>query len=271
MKNKIVLITGATDGIGKQTAIELAKKNASVILHGRSLELLSQTKEEIFRISGNNHLDILNADLSSLNQVRNAGEEIKTKYERLDGLINNAGVYMKSRKLTENGFETTFAVNHLAHFLLTNLLLELLEQSTSSRIINVSSVAHTRARLDFDNLNGEKFFEAYNAYAVSKLVNVLFSYKLAGQLDNTNVSVNALHPGAIGTKLLRAGFGIGGGSVKDGAATSVYLASSPEVENVTGKYFVRMKDTPSSALSYDTELQDKLWDISSEMVGMNKK
>ena len=271
MTNKIILITGATDGIGKQTAIELAKKNSTLLLHGRNADSLGKIKEEIFHLSGNNKLDFFVADLSSLTQVRSAAAEIKSKYDRLDVLINNAGVYMKSCKLTEDGFETTFAVNHLAHFLLTNLLLELLQQSESSRIINVSSVAHTRARLDFDNLNGEKFFEAYNAYAVSKLVNVLFSYKLAGQLDNTNVSVNALHPGAIGTKLLRAGFGIGGGSVKDGAATSVYLASSHEVENVTGKYFVRMKDTPSSDFSYDTELQDKLWDISREMTGLNKR
>jgi NAD(P)-dependent dehydrogenase (short-subunit alcohol dehydrogenase family) len=125
--------------------------------------------------------------------------------------------------------------------------------------------------LDFDNLNGEKFFEVYNAYAVSKLANVLFSYKLARQLENTGVTVNALHPGVIGIKLLRAGFGIGGGSVKDGAATSVYLASSPEVENLTGKYFVRMKETPLSDISYNMEIQDKMWNISYEMVGLNNK
>lgn len=271
MNNKIILITGATDGIGKQTALELAKKNAKIILHGRNPALLTQTKEEISKITGNNNLDICIANLSSLNQVRTAAEEIKLKYDRIDVLINNAGVYLKSFVLTEDRYETTFAVNHLAHFLLTNLILELLQQRNSSRVINVSSVAHTRAQLDFDNLNGEKSFDAYNAYAVSKLANVVFTYKLADQLKDSKITVNALHPGVISTKLLREGFNIGGGSVSEGAETSVYLASSSNVENVSGKYFVRSKETQSSNISYDVEIQDKMWDISCEMVGLNNK
>jgi NAD(P)-dependent dehydrogenase (short-subunit alcohol dehydrogenase family) len=269
MKDKIILITGASDGIGKQTAIELAGKRATVILHGKNNERLLKTQEEISKLTSNNNISIINADLSSLEQVRKAAEEIKSKFNRIDVLINNAGVYMKTRLLTEDGFETTFAVNHLAHFLLTNLLLELLKQSASSRIINVSSIAHTRAKLDFENLNSEKSFDAYNTYAVSKLANVLFTYKLADKLKKANIIVNAIHPGVISTKLLRAGFNINGASLKEGASTSVYLASSNEVENITGKYFVKMEETPSSEDSYNEEYQEKMWDVSSQMVDLD--
>jgi NAD(P)-dependent dehydrogenase (short-subunit alcohol dehydrogenase family) len=269
MKDKIVLITGASDGIGKQTAIDLAGKRATVILHGRNENRLLKTQEEVSHLTNNKNISTVTADLSSLKQVRKAAKEIKSKLNRLDVLINNAGVYMKTRILTEDGFETTFAVNHLAPFLLTNLLLELLKQSDSSRIINVSSIAHTRAQLDFENLNGEKSFDAYNAYAVSKLANVLFTYKLADQLKNVGISVNALHPGVISTKLLRAGFNIQGASLKEGASTSVYLASSHKVQNITGKYFVKMVETPSSDDSYNKEYQKKMWDLSSQMVGLN--
>jgi len=271
MKNKIVLITGATDGIGKRTAYELAHKNATVILHGRDKELLLKTQEEISHLANNNNISIVTANLSSIKQVRLAAEEIKTKFKQLDVLINNAGVYMKTRVLTEDGFETTFAVNHLAPFLITNLLLNLLKQSNSSRIINVSSIAHTRAQLVFENLNSAKHFDAYNTYAVSKLANVLFSYKLADQLKNNGVTVNVLHPGVIDTKLLHAGFNIGGASVEEGAATSVYLASSNEVENVTGKYFEKMKEVPSSDDSYNKEYQKKMWNVSSQMVGFDSE
>jgi len=266
MENKIVLITGATDGIGKQTAYELADKNATVILHGRNKDRLLKTQEEISHLTNNNNIRIATSNLSSLKQVRLVAEEIKTKSKHLDVLINNAGVYMKSRVLTEAGFETTFVVNHLAHFLLTNLLLNLLKKSGSSRIINVSSIAHTRAQLSFENLNSEKHFEDYNVYAVSKLANILFTYKLADQLKNDSVTVNALHPGVINTKLLHTGFNIEGAPVKEGAATSVYLASSNEVENVSGKYFERMKEVPSSDDSYNKECQKKMWNVSSQMV-----
>ena len=271
MENKIVLITGATDGIGKQTAYELAYKNATVILHGRNKDRLLKTQEEISHLTNNNNIRIATSNLSSLKQVRLVAEEIKTKYKQLDVLINNAGVYMKTRVLTEDGFETTFAVNHLAPFLLTNLLLNLIKQSGSSRIINVSSIAHTRAQLSFENLNSERHYDAYNAYAVSKLANVLFTYKLADQLKNDSVTVNALHPGVIDTKLLHSGFNIEGASVKEGAATSVYLASSNEVENVTGKYFEKMKDIPSSDNSYNKEYQKKMWNVSSRMVGLDSE
>jgi NAD(P)-dependent dehydrogenase (short-subunit alcohol dehydrogenase family) len=230
---------------------------------------LLKTQEEISHLTNNNNIRIVTANLSSLKQVCLFAEEIKTKYKQLDVLINNAGVYMKTRVLTEDGFETTFAVNHLAPFLLTNLLLNLIKQSGSSRIINVSSIAHTRAQLAFENLNSEKHFDAYNAYAVSKLANVLFTFKLADQLKNDSVTVNALHPGVINTKLLHTGFNIEGAPVKEGAATSVYLASSNEIENVSGKYFERMKEVPSSDDSYIKENQKKMWNVSSQMVGLD--
>jgi len=178
---------------------------------------------------------------------------------------------MKTRVLTEDGFETTFAVNHLAPFLITNLLLNLLKQSNSSSIINVSSIAHTRAQLVFENLNSTKHFDAYNAYSVSKLANVLFTYKLADQLKNDGVTVNAVHPGLINTKLLLAGSNIDGASIKEGAVTSVYLASSNEVENVTGKYFEKMKEVSSSDDSYNKEYQKKMWNVSSQMVGLDSE
>lgn len=271
MENKIVLITGATDGIGKQTAYELADKNATVILHGRNKGRLLKTQEEISHLTNNNNIRIVTSNLSSLKQVRLFAEEIKTKLKQLDVLINNAGVYMKTLVLTEDGIETTFAVNHLAPFLFTNLLLNFLKKSGSSRIINVSSVAHTRAHLDFENLNSERHFDAYNVYAVSKLANVLFTYKLADQLKNDSVTVNALHPGVIDTKLLHSGFNIDGASVKEGAATSVYLASSSEVENVTGKYFEKIKEVPSSDDSYNKENQKKMWNVSSQMVSLDSE
>lgn len=269
MKDKIILITGASDGIGKQTAIELAGKSAAIILHGRNKERLLKTQEEIFHLTNNSNINIFTADLSSLKQVRLAAEEIKSKFNRLDVLINNAGVYKKTRTITSDGFEETFAVNHLSHFLLSNLILDLLKQSDSPRIINVSSVAHTRAKLDFNNLNAQKEFDAYNAYAISKLANILFTYKLADQLKIDNITVNALHPGVISTKLLRAGFNIDGASLKEGAATSVYLASSDEVRNITGRYFFNMEEIPSSDDSYNKEYQDLMWKASSQMVGLD--
>ena len=271
MENKIILITGATDGIGKRTAYELADKSATVILHGRDKERLLKTQEEISHLTNNNNISIVTANLSSLKQVRLAAEEIKTKFKQLDVLINNAGVYMKTRVLTEDGFETTFAVNHLAPFLITNLLLNLLKQSNSSRIINVSSIAHTRAQLVFENLNSAKHFDAYSTYAVSKLANILFTYKLADQLKNDGITVDALHPGVIDTKLLHTGFNIAGASVEEGAATSVYLASSNEVENVSGKYFENVKEVPSSEDSYNKEYQKKMWNVSSQMVGLDQE
>lgn len=269
MQGKTVLITGSTDGIGKQSALELARMGATVILHGRDYAKGSSTLQEIGKLTGNDKLDLFVADLSSQNQVRNFAAEVERKYTRLDVLINNAGVYMHHRQLTDDGLEMTFAVNHLAPFLLSSLLLNLLRKSAPARIVTVSSIAHQRARLDFDNLQAEKKFDAYGSYALSKLANILFTYELADRLDGSAVTATTLHPGVIDTKLLRIGFGsFGGRSLEEGATTTVYLASSPNVAGISGKYFVDCAERASSPLSYDVKLRKELWRRSETLVGL---
>lgn len=271
MNRKNILITGSTDGIGKQTAIELAQMGHAVIIHGRDKEKTEKVFEEIREKTGSYTLDMFTADLSSLDEVKKLCGKITAKYTHLDVLINNAGVYMKNRTLTKDGYETTFAVNHMAPFLLTLLLLPLLKKSTPSRIINVSSVAHQRGEIDFENLQGEKHFDPYGAYASSKLANLLFTYELARRLKGRGITVNALHPGVISTKLLHAGFGMGGASLGEGAETPVYLAVSPDVAAVTGKYFIRRQQTNSSALSNDAELQERFWKESIRLAGIEEE
>lgn len=268
MQDKIILITGSTDGIGRQAALELAALGSRVIVHGRDASRGKTVVEEIKTATGNQKVDLVTADLSSQKQVRQLAAEVTRRYDHLHVLINNAGVFMNERQVTEDGLETTFAVNHLAPFLLTNLLLDLLKKSAPSRIITVSSVAHTRGRIDFDNLQAEKKFGGYSAYALSKLANVLFTYELAHQLAGSGITAICLHPGVIGTKLLRNGFNISGDSPADGAETLVYLASSPDVERVTGKYFQDKLDTPSSEETYNQELREKLWRISKKLTGL---
>jgi len=268
VKDKIVLITGSTDGIGKQTAIELVRLGATVVLHGRSAERGQAALDEVRRITGSDKLDYVAADLSSQKQVRALADQVREKYERLHVLINNAAVVMNKRQLTEDGLEMTFAVNHLAPFLLTHLLLDVLKRGAPARIVNVSSGTHQGARMDFDNLQGEKRYDGYTAYALSKLGNVLFTYELAERLKGTGVTVNCLHPGVITTKLLRAGWGSAGASLEEGAATPVYLASAPEVETVTGQYFVRKQPAPSAAPTHDTKLRQEFWKVSARLTGL---
>jgi len=266
MRNKTILITGATDGIGKQSAIELAKLSGKIIIHGRDEEKCKKTVAEIISLTGNSNIDYSSADFSSLTQVREMANTISSRYDKLDILLNNAGVYENEKIFTIDGYETTFAVNHLSHFLLTNLLLDLLKCSTPSRIINVSSIAHKNCEFDLKNLNSQKYFDSYNTYAISKSANILFTYKLANDLENANITVNTLHPGVIKTKLLQKGFGMQGASLKEGAETSVFLASSAKLEGVTGKYFIDCEEKYSAPVTYDTALQEKFWDISSKMV-----
>lgn len=271
MKDKIVLITGSTDGIGKQTALDLAQRGATVLIHCRDLKRGKVVMDEIIRQTANSNIDLFISDFSSLKQVKKLAEEIKSKHDYLDVLINNAGVYMKQRILTKDGYEMTFQVNHLAHFLLTNLLLDLIEKSAPARIINVSSMAHSNG-IDFNDLQSEKSYSAYGAYALSKLANILFTFKLAADLKNTGVTVNCLHPGVINTKLLREGFGSMGRDVKFGAKIPVYLASSPGVTALTGKFFsddgmVSISNEKRAAdIAYNKDIQAKLWDISAKMV-----
>ncbi len=239
MDAKKILVTGSTDGIGKQTAQKLASKGAVVLLHGRNPSKGQRVMEEIRSVTGS---------------------------DRLHVLINNAGIFQQERRLTEDGLETTFAVNYLAPFLLTRELLSLLKKSAPSRIINVASVAHWNAQVDWNNLQGERHYDAFDAYALSKLCIILFTYALAERLKGTRVTANCLHPGVIKTKLLRASFGDHPGDTPEkGAETSVYLACSSEVKDVTGHYFEKCKPVRSSPLSYDQERRDKLWMVSEKL------
>ncbi len=265
MKNKIVLITGATDGIGKQTAFDLAEIGAAIIIHGRDHERTKNVASEIKESTDNPSIDFFVADLSSLQEVKNFSDQIHEKYDRLDVLINNAGVYMNHKELSKDGYEMTFAVNHLAHFLLTDLLIDLMDKSANGRILNVASMAHAH-EIDFDNLQGEKFYAGYTAYSYSKLCNILFTYRLARQLEDKGVTVNCLHPGVIRTKLLRAGWGMGGSPLSSGSKTSVYLASSPEVEEVTGRYYANSRPANSAKVSHDPFVQNKLWQMSEMLI-----
>ncbi len=262
MKNKTVLITGATDGIGLQTAMELSAAGARVLVHGRNVQ---KTDDVVSRIQakGGDAL-ALTADLSSMKEVKKLSEKALSAFP-LDVLINNAGVFMKEKTLTADGLEMTFAVNHLAHFLLTRELLPHLKNG--ARIITLSSIAHRRGQIDFENLEAEKSFNGYASYAMSKLCNVLFSNCLAEKARERGIFSNAVHPGVIQTKLLKTGFNMDtAGSLKEGAATSVYLASSAQAEGVTGKYFVNCAQSSSVDIAGNEELQQLLWDHSEKLL-----
>ena len=265
MNQKTMLITGATDGIGKATAQALAMQGHTVILHGRNAARGQAAVDELKKAAGHDRVDFMAADLSSLREVRQLAAAVQAKYAQLHVLINNAGVFMNERQLTEDGFEMTFAVNHLAPFLLTQQLLPLLRQSAPARIITVSSVAHQRGRINFDDLQSERAFNGYRAYAHSKLANVLFTFELAARLAGAGVTANCLHPGVIGTKLLQTGFGIGGATPAEGARTSVYLASAPEVETVTGAYFDDLRAVHSAPQTHDETTRRRLWEISEQL------
>jgi NAD(P)-dependent dehydrogenase (short-subunit alcohol dehydrogenase family) len=262
---KTILISGSTDGIGKQTALELARKGHRLIVHGRNGTKGLKTIEEISSRSGNDNIHYFNADLGKFDDIVELVGYIKNNFTDLDVLINNAGVFENRKTILKNGFEKTFMINHLAAFVLTMLLLDMLKDTAGSRVVNLSSMAQATS-IDFNNMNAEKYFDPYNAYAVSKLCNILFTYKLSKILGRKNPTVNCLHPGVISTKLLYAGWGIGGGSLEKGASTSVYLAINDELENVSGKYFVDSSRKKSVAISYDYKVQDKLWEISEKMM-----
>jgi NAD(P)-dependent dehydrogenase (short-subunit alcohol dehydrogenase family) len=269
MKNKIVLVTGSTDGIGKETALQLAKLGAKVIAHGRSAERCQAACDDIRQATGNSNVDFVVADLSSQHQVRRMAAELQERYDRLHVLINNAGVIVLKRQLTVDGLETTFAVNHLAPFLLTNLLLDRLKQSAPARIVNVSSTVHYDAPLKLDDLQSEKNYNGINAYKLSKLGNVLFTFELAERLKGSGVTANCLHPGVVATKLLNTGWGWSNGlSSAQGAALSVYLASSPEVEQATGKYFESTSAGGATPRANDVKLRRQLWDVSAQLTGL---
>lgn len=269
MDQRVILVTGATDGIGRQTALELLRRGARVLVHGRNAAKTSKVAEELAKESGSPSLAPVSADLSSMAEVRRLAKDVEVSIERLDALVNNAGVFLHERQTTVDGFETTFAVNHLAPFLLTHLLLPKLRQSVQGRIVMVSSIAHSRGRLDLDDLTSEKYFHGYTAYATSKLANVLFAYEMAHRLGPSPITSNALHPGVITTKLLKTGFGTTGASLAQGAATSVKLAMDPALKTTTGKYFADEREQTSSSTSHDRQLQRRLYEVSCGLVGID--
>lgn len=279
MEGKTCLITGASSGIGYETALALARKGATVVMLCRNKEKGLTVQNEIIKKTDNASIDLMTADLASQEQIRKFADEFHKKYDRLHILINNAGSILKERHLTEDGIEKTFAENYLGHFLLTHLLLNLLKASSPARIINLSSVAHHGASIHFENLFFEKNYGPMKVYRQAKLANILFTNYLADQLAGTGVVVNCAHPG-----LVASNFGSSGSSLhrffialakpflldsKKGSETSVYLASSPEVEGTSGKYFVKKKARKSSQISYDLAVQKKLFEESKKLTEIN--
>jgi NAD(P)-dependent dehydrogenase (short-subunit alcohol dehydrogenase family) len=275
MNEKICLVTGANSGIGKVTAKTLAADGASVIMVSRNREKGEAARDEVVRKTGNKNVDLMITDFSDLSQIRRLAAGVKAKYNRLHILVNNAGTFIDKRTLTVDGYETTFAVNHLGYFLLTVELLDLLKSSAPARVVNVASDAHNRGHIYFDDLSLENGYGGWKAYCQSKLANVLFTYELARRLKGTSVTANCLHPGVVGTNLFN---GVGGWAGKivrlftpfmrtpeKGADTMIWLASSPEVEGVTGKYFSDRKEQATNPESYDTSVAARLWEVSERM------
>ena len=250
---------------------------------GRDHKKCLSTVEQIIHKTGNKSVEFLTADLSSQNEIRSLRERFQNRYSRLDVLINNAGTIAWTRQLSSDGIEVTLALNHLAYHLLTNLLVDILIKSAPSRVINVSSAAHSRAQIDFQDLQNAKEYNGMKAYGRSKLANLMFTYSLARLLENTGVTVNALHPGLVATNLpsngkmpfkwaiapfLRFALAIAGKSTNKGSETLVYLSRSPELTNVTGKYFVDSTEVLSSDTSLDMESANLLWNLSNKLTGL---
>ncbi len=254
---KTILVTGSTDGIGLETALELANCGHAVVLHGRNAEKAQRARDAIRQAVPGAVLHTAHADLANLDAVALMAQDLTARLPRLDALINNAGVYMTERRISKAGFEMTLAVNYIAHFLLTVLLLPLLKKSPEPRVATVSSIAHTRGQIDFNNMNGERHFDAYRAYANSKLADALFANELARR--EPWLASNSLHPGVIDTKLLHTGFSAKGDSVAVGARTSVYLATSPEAKGISEKYFDNCVAVQPAPMALDRKLAEALW------------
>ncbi len=278
MAGKVCMVTGANSGIGKATALGLANIGATVVMVCRSQERGEAALAEIKQKSSNERIFLLLADLASQAAIRKLAEDFNKQFSALHVLINNAGIIPRKRQVTVDGFETQFAVNHLAPFLLTNLLLDTLKSSAPARIVTVTSDMHRGASISFDDLQSVGSYRPVRVYSETKLANVLFTYELARKLQGTKVTANCLHPGMVATKLLADGIGIPrpltsttkliGSSPEKGAKTSIYLAASPEVEGVSGKYFVKEKPVESSQISYDQSLAGRLWKQSAELTGL---
>jgi NAD(P)-dependent dehydrogenase (short-subunit alcohol dehydrogenase family) len=275
MNEKVVLITGATSGIGKLAAIRIAKRGPTVVIVARDPNRGKDAVNEIIQKSGNRSVDLLMADLASQAEIRRVAAEFLAKYARLDVLINNAGLAVGARTKNADGIEMTFAVNHLAYFLLTELLLDRLKASAPARIINVSSEAHRRVVPDFENLQGEKKFSGFAAYSITKYCNILFTYELSKKLQGSGVTVNAMHPGYLSTGIFRAAPGfvkflvkLTAGNPEKGGDALDYLAFAPELDGVSGKYFNGKREVASSPASQDRAAAERLWKLSSELTGV---
>ena len=281
MQDKVVMVTGATAGIGKITALEIARQGATTIVVGRSEAKSREVVNMIREQTGNPNVAYMLADLSSIAQTTALADKFKSRYNRLDVLVNNAGAVFLSRGESVDGIENTFALNHLVgYFLLTNLLLDLIKASAPARIVVVSSDAHYNGTMNFDDLEGKQKYSAFGAYAQSKLANVLFTYELVRRLEGSGVTVNALHPGVVASnfgqtnnrafwirpfKMIANLFMI---SEEKGAETSIYLATSTDVEGVTGKFYDQKRQKPSSEASYREADQRRLWEVSEQMLSL---
>lgn len=279
MAGKIVLITGGTGGIGKATAIGLATLGARVGITGRGLARAEQAAADIGAASGNPAVDAFAADMTSQAEVRRLAAAVLGAYPRLDVLVNNVGGFWAHRHLTADGLERTFALNHLAPFLLTNLLLGRLKTSAPARIVTVSSHVQAEGRIEFDDLQGARNFSAQRAYSQSKLANVMFTNELARRLEGSGVTATSLHPGVVRTNFGAQDqawfFAVISRVVRpllktpaQGAQTPIYLASSPDVDGVTGQFFASRKPKAANKVAYNTEVIARLWQVSADLVGM---
>lgn len=281
MTDKVVLITGATSGIGYIAARELARAGARVLLVGRTAETAAEAARRLQGEAAGAQVEPLHADFASQAEVRRLAEDVKSRVDRLDVLVNNAGGIFLERREGADGVEMTFAVNHLAPFLLTNLLLPLLKAAPSGRVVNVASGAHRGVSMQLDDLEGRRRYSGWRAYQRSKLANILFTKELARRLAGTRISVNALHPGYVNTRIfrdetwkgavMRAFAGWFAITPERGAETTVHLAASPETGNVTGAYFYRCKPARSSSASHDVDVARRLWNASAKMVGLDRE
>ncbi len=278
LKDKVCIVTGSNSGIGKETAFALAEMNATVVMVVRNRELGEVARSEIIEASGNNSVDLMICDLSSMEAIRSFATEFKSKYNRLDVLLNNAGAVISKRDITVDGCERTLAVNYLAPFLLTHELLSLLKASTPSRVINLSSGLYKSAKLNLDDLHCESSYKSMNAYRNAKLMVIMHTYEMARRLEGTGVTVNVVLPGFVATNLGRSSGSMMSRvmfkmmkpfqlSPKEGAETSVYVATSPNVEGVTGRCFEKKEEIETSELSNDTGLQEQLWDATKDLLG----
>ncbi len=276
MEGKVCLVTGATSGIGKVAAKALATQGATVVVAGRNLQKAQDTVRQIQSETGNHDVHYLLADFADLKQVEDLAGAFKSRFSRLHVLVNDAGAVFIRRQPTPYGVEKTLLVNHLAHFLLTNLLLDLIRASAPSRIVIVASAAHVYGELDLNDLQYEHGYNVMNAYGRSKLANILFTYELARRLEGQRVAVNAVHPGQVATDIWKVDLPVIGRALKwfmgrsaltpeEGADTVIYLATSLEVEGISGKYYVKRQAVPSSRISYDESLARRLWQESERL------